>query len=78
MPIFTSRIYIYNIYHCQECIFVSIYRYLDEKLEGNQFNYKLSKQGLGCAIYMKEYRIMMYLLNQIYGLITNHFIILIS
>lgn len=26
---------------------------------------KLEKQGLGCAIYMKEYTIMMYLVNQI-------------
>lgn len=28
-------------------------------------NYKLEKHGLGCAIHMKEYRIMMYLANQI-------------
>jgi hypothetical protein len=28
-------------------------------------NYKLEKHGSGCAIHMKEYRIMMYLANQI-------------
>jgi len=36
-----------------------------------QFNYKFEKRGLGCAIYIKEYTIMMYLVNQMHGLITN-------
>ena len=41
-------------------------------------NSKLEKHGLGCAIHMKEYRIMMYLANQIpwsnkepFGLVDN-------
>ena len=57
--IFTSRIYIYNIYHCQEGI--SYYLgYLGISIQRGG-----KKSELGCAIDMKEYTIMMYLTNQI-------------
>jgi len=67
--IFTSRIYIYNISRCQEWIS----NYLGISIQKGVRNWKLEKQGLGCAIYIKEYTIMLYLANQIHGLITNHF-----
>lgn len=56
--------------------------YLDSKFDSKKKNIRDSKfekkKGLGCAIHMKEYRIMMYLANQIpwfntepFGLIDN-------
>ena len=56
--------------HCQGGIFLSIF-FLDSKWKVPKFNYKLEKQRLGCAIYIKEYTIMMYLVNQMHGLIRN-------
>lgn len=41
-------------------------------------NSKLEKQWLGCAIYMKEYTIMMYLSNQIHYTYNNEPFLLVD
>jgi len=72
--IFASRIYIYTTYRCQDLI----YNFLALSIQMDVRNSKLEKQWLGCAIYMKEYTIMMYLSNQIHYTYNNEPFLLVD
>jgi hypothetical protein len=69
MPILFSHLgFTYTTYITVKRSFLLVFSYLEKKKKG--INSKFAKQGLGCAIHIKEYTIMMYLTRQIRGLIN--------